>query len=909
MRRKRFVKRILALFLVVFVSFGRMPSQWVYANAWSTETATQQLGLRFYKDEKPNYRFYLNAGERYILETVKTPKVGSTYGEWSVLDLLRGMYTGMDYINEIPDTYFQDYLTRVEEYVVEKNGILDRSKSTEWSRLMLTLTAMGQDVTAVAGEYDFIQQLSKSYAFSYKQGINGPIWEIIAMHTGDYAFYETPEEAEEGDENTYGKMLDYILDCEITQENGIKGGFALTANVPDPDITAMAVQAFAPFYLNEDRYEQSGCTRSYEEFCEVVERAVCILSQLQLDNGGYESWGSINSESTGQVIVALTALGIDPLSNNVVLPHIQKSCSFQKAGAVRDGVYTDNMLDALLSFYAAGSGSSAAVGGFKHVTAGYDGGGNSGVTVNAMATDQAVYALIAYDRFLQGKNALYDMTDQMDGSYTGEKAIKYEIAFDEGNGVITKQQVSPYGEVHIGAATGEQAGSFVGWNTNADGSGVTYLPGEVLSMPEKNIVLYAQYGAQEFSVTWDLGNGSYIGEQPLPQTYTTNSKMLLPTAEQMKQDGCVFVGWYTDPTFTGKAVEEIPIGTYGNQKFYAHFEVDWAPINAFYEQMSKLDLGQLTTADTELVANARGTYDSMAQIQKDEVLSSTYEKLQAAEQMLQEILEKNGETMPPVLITKTPSMTKTPSITNTPVVPKHTENGSQPQVSEGIAGSQEPVQTENAVDSNVTSRPDTSQMPQVTQLPAEKPSQEVTQKPIVSLLPTSTVLSGTEQKPEVTQPSVTEQAMLQPEKTTSVESVIASTVQPQSSEIAVSENENLPNELSGTAEPVSSEQTTKIELSTLVRPTVVITYQKKKQQIVVKIKKSKEKQLGGYELVYATNRAFTKKKKVVRMVAGKNILKNWKKKQAYYFKVRAYGTDLSGRKIYSRYSKVIKIPK
>ena len=68
MRKKRFFKRILALFLVVFVSFGRMPSQWVYANAWSTETATQQLGIRFYKDEKPNYRFYLNAGE-----TIKIP--------------------------------------------------------------------------------------------------------------------------------------------------------------------------------------------------------------------------------------------------------------------------------------------------------------------------------------------------------------------------------------------------------------------------------------------------------------------------------------------------------------------------------------------------------------------------------------------------------------------------------------------------------------------------------------------------------------------------------------------------------------------------------------------------------------------------------------------------------------------
>lgn len=908
MGRKGVVRRILALALVVFVCLGKMPSQSVYANAWNAETATQQLGIRFYKDEKPNYRFYLNAGERYILETVKTPKVGSTYGEWSVLDLLRGMYTGMDYINDIPDSYFQDYLNRLEEYVVEKEGILDRSKSTEWSRLMLTLTALGQDVNAVARKYDFVNQLSKSYAFSYKQGINGPIWEIIAMHTGDYEFDEAPEGAKEGDENNYGRMLDYILDCEIEQGNGTRGGFALTGNVPDPDITAMAVQAFAPFYLDEERYEQSGCTRSYEEFCEVVERAVFTLSELQLDNGGYESWGSINSESIAQVIVALTALGMDPLSNQVMLPHIQKSCSFQKNGSVRDGVYTNNMIDALLSFYAAGSGSSAAVGGFKHVTAGYDGGGNSGVTVNAMATDQAVYALIAYDRYLQGKNTLYDMTDQMDGSYIDAKATQYEIAFDEGNGVVTRQQVSPYGEVHIGAATGEQSDSFVGWNTNEDGSGVTYLPGEVLSMPEKNIVLYAQYGAQEFTITWDFGTGSYIGGQSLPQTYTTQSEVILPTAEQMIQEGCVFVGWYQKPEFTGKAVEKISIGTYGNQKFYACFEVDWEPINAFYEQMSKIELEQLTTADAGIVANARVVYDSMAQIQKDEVLASTYEKLQVAEQMIQEMLGKIGETMPQAQITEKPN------ITNPPTFSGNTGNGSSPQISAGASVSSAPVKTEGVVASNSPDRLDVSQMPQVTQLPTEKPLLEVTQRPCDSSLPTETMLPGTEQKPEVTQPSVTNQATIQPEQTTLVESVISSTEQPstpqpQSTSGVVPGQSVVTDTPADTKGPISNEGTKKLKECTLAKPTVVITYQKKKQRIIVKIKKSKEKRISGYELVYATNRAFTKKKKVVRLSSGKNTLKNWKKKQAYYFKVRAYGKDSSGHKIYSRYSKVVKMPK
>ena len=47
--------------------------------------------------------------------------------------------------------------------------------------------------------------------------------------------------------------------------------------------------------------------------------------------------------------------------------------------------------------------------GFAHVLE--SGGGYTGGEVNGMATDQACYALIAYDRFLNGKTALYDMSD------------------------------------------------------------------------------------------------------------------------------------------------------------------------------------------------------------------------------------------------------------------------------------------------------------------------------------------------------------------------------------------------------------------------------------------------------------------------------------------------------------------
>lgn len=42
-----------------------------------------------------------------------------------------------------------------------------------------------------------------------------------------------------------------------------------------------------------------------------------------------------------------------------------------------------------------------------------------------MATDQACYALIAYDRFLKGQTALYDMSDGLDATFIGGQTKEY----------------------------------------------------------------------------------------------------------------------------------------------------------------------------------------------------------------------------------------------------------------------------------------------------------------------------------------------------------------------------------------------------------------------------------------------------------------------------------------------------
>ncbi|MDE5936777.1 MAG: hypothetical protein K2G83_05175 [Ruminococcus sp.] len=89
--------------------------------------------------------------------------------------------------------------------------------------------------------------------------------------------------------------------------------------------------------------------------------------------------------SIAQVIVACTSLGVDPATDE----------RFVKNGF--------SAVDAILEFYNPDSHN------FSHIIG--DGG-------NAMATDQASYALIAYKRFVEGRNSLYDMSDVFDEDYS-----------------------------------------------------------------------------------------------------------------------------------------------------------------------------------------------------------------------------------------------------------------------------------------------------------------------------------------------------------------------------------------------------------------------------------------------------------------------------------------------------------
>ena len=291
---------------------------------------------------------YKTTGE--YLETLagKTaPVVGSIGGEWVVIGLARSGRT-------VPTAYYDNVLTYVRENINEKEQ-LHRAKSTDNARVILALTALGKDVTDVAGHNLLVGLTDMTYL--QKQGINGPIWALIAFDCGSY---EIPAVPAGGDQVTREKLIDLILSKQLDD-----GGWALSGTAADPDMTAMALQALAPYY------------ESSEEVKAAAYKALETLSQMQLPNGDFGSWGTTNSESSAQVVVALTALGIDPNTDP----------RFVKNGR--------SVIDALCGYYVEG-------GGFRHVAEG---------EVDGMATEQGYYALTAYTRFLSGQTSLYDMSD------------------------------------------------------------------------------------------------------------------------------------------------------------------------------------------------------------------------------------------------------------------------------------------------------------------------------------------------------------------------------------------------------------------------------------------------------------------------------------------------------------------
>lgn len=287
---------------------------------------------------------------------------GTSGGEWVALGLARS--------GSISDTLAEQYAQAAYQYVKKKgSSTISDSKSTENSRMILALTSIGKDPSDVAG-YDLLEALA-DLDYVKSQGINGPIFALIALDSHDY---EIPKAAAGKTQTTREALIDAILAAQLSD-----GGWNVNGNGADADMTAMAIQALAPYYSSNAKVKSA------------VDDALKRLSKMQEVNGGYTSWGTANAESVAQVIVALTSLGIDPASDGRF---------------IKNGYST---LDALATFY-------NDKGGFKHSQ-------SDTTSSNGLATEQAYYALASWYRLKAGKTSLYDMSDVTTMSKIIEKTV------------------------------------------------------------------------------------------------------------------------------------------------------------------------------------------------------------------------------------------------------------------------------------------------------------------------------------------------------------------------------------------------------------------------------------------------------------------------------------------------------
>ena len=285
---------------------------------------------------------------------LKNPSTGSVGGEWLMLGLARA-----DHV--ISSSSKDAYLSSVRSYINENynSGKLSKDKSTENSRIILALTALGEDPQTFVTGKNLLEGYS-DFDWTVQQGVTGPIFALLAI---DSQKYTVPDYA-----NIRNDLIEEILKA---QKNN--GGWSADGKTVDVDMTAMAIQALAPYYKknNTDGVEAVNAALVY------------LVSQQNEATGAFPNANNeLSAESTAQVIVALTSLGKNPATEK----------RFQA------GDKKLSPIDGLMRFYQEN-------GKFSH---------KLDAAANDMATEQSYYALVSYYRLKNGKTSLYDMTDLKD---------------------------------------------------------------------------------------------------------------------------------------------------------------------------------------------------------------------------------------------------------------------------------------------------------------------------------------------------------------------------------------------------------------------------------------------------------------------------------------------------------------
>lgn len=269
-----------------------------------------------------------------------------------------------------------------------------KSKATDFQRTALALYACGLNPEDING-YNLLSDGAYNSENVNKQGINAYVYALLSL---DCANAKVPSDAKYDREYFIKKIIGLQLS---------DGGFTLMGKSADTDVTAMCIQALAPY-------------KSDSSVNEAIDRALSVLSKKQNDKGGYSSFGTVNSESVSQVISALVALGID----------VQTDSRFIKNG--------NTLIDNLMSF-------KNSDGGFAHTENGKS---------NNIACYQALNSLVdLYKYMTKGNTEIFEFEETKKNNTDNGNSQQNSGNTESGNSAVNIDSNDKNNSVNTGDIT------------------------------------------------------------------------------------------------------------------------------------------------------------------------------------------------------------------------------------------------------------------------------------------------------------------------------------------------------------------------------------------------------------------------------------------------------------------------
>lgn len=206
---------------------------------------------------------------------------------------------------------------------------------TDLARVALAVNANGGDASSIgAGKSNLLAKIANFEKIT-AQGPNAPAYALLALDSGNYV-------SEVNDRWSRDDLIKLLVD----QRNS-DGGWSLVAGKSDVDITAIVLTALAPYKARKD-------IQGVEDLSVVLDVALTWLSSVQRETAGF-GYGAESSESSVQVLIALTSLEIDPVSDTRFVKNGKSTLARLLEYRLKDGQFShvaSGKADGMATFYA-----------------------------------------------------------------------------------------------------------------------------------------------------------------------------------------------------------------------------------------------------------------------------------------------------------------------------------------------------------------------------------------------------------------------------------------------------------------------------------------------------------------------------------------------------------------------------